>query len=636
MGQNVKIIMGVVLLILGIYLIVYNIGWGITGNVIFEKKADGFFDSLLDFFSPKQDTIKERPTPEESEDIPGLINPQLFQGSGWQGPTTVPAPIGNPSTPHWDANPIAHWSIPHFQDVHARKNLGILAYHINGIEKVSFSADNGPWVDVTQKSINPETGVEEYWVFFDPTILDQTEDRSQGPMEIRVIVYPTAGQVKVLQGTTLLNHDSSMIINVNPGAILPNQIRYVTTTGNDNNNCQSINTACATITSAIQKASISGNLDGAEILLGIGTWQIPELSGNYFTTNRWFTISSIPGVERENVIINGFATQTGSGLNLAHIKLSGISLTNPMRSNNGASFEDYFWLDNSKVYFLGNPVPSGACPPGVHILGGYGHAGIFSGAYFTDVHMTNTCTGPRALTLLRNVHAEYTGDGHATGTHTVINYSAKRTQQSNGIPNTPGEYHGDLYQFWDATENIILYNIQTVPGGNFIGRGIAQNAPIKDIVIDKSYVDPGFSGLNNDFAWAYSICNNVENFLTIDSTFIGPSDICGETGTPINQVSRKNILIENSLFEQNAWPHYLHYIPFPYPDPITLYVNAPITCTSEQTRPCSIQDGVCSGYQRTCLPSGLFTVCDYTTLQNYEHVEVTIDGLDNDCDGIVD
>lgn len=53
--------------------------------------------------------------------------------------------------------------------------------------------------------------------------------------------------------------------------------------------------------------------------------------------------------------------------------------------------------------------------------------------------------------------------------------------------------------------------------------------------------------------------------------------------------------------------------------------------------PCSLQQGVCAGATANCDSSGSFPVCgaaDYGS--NYQAQETVCDGLDNDCDGLVD
>jgi hypothetical protein len=56
--------------------------------------------------------------------------------------------------------------------------------------------------------------------------------------------------------------------------------------------------------------------------------------------------------------------------------------------------------------------------------------------------------------------------------------------------------------------------------------------------------------------------------------------------------------------------------------------------------PCPLQDGVCSGAQKVCggiagwLPCSITTYMVYS--ENYENSEASCDGLDNDCNGVVD
>ncbi|MCU0233538.1 MAG: FG-GAP-like repeat-containing protein [Thermoanaerobaculales bacterium] len=66
---------------------------------------------------------------------------------------------------------------------------------------------------------------------------------------------------------------------------------------------------------------------------------------------------------------------------------------------------------------------------------------------------------------------------------------------------------------------------------------------------------------------------------------------------------------------------------------VTITVEEPTpTCSSGETRPCPLQEGVCAGSMETCV-GGEWQPCDYGMA--YEEVESTCgDGLDTDCDGI--
>ena len=57
-------------------------------------------------------------------------------------------------------------------------------------------------------------------------------------------------------------------------------------------------------------------------------------------------------------------------------------------------------------------------------------------------------------------------------------------------------------------------------------------------------------------------------------------------------------------------------------------------CETGETRPCPLQTGVCTGVIQTCV-DGYWSSCDYGP--DYEQgTEVSCDGKDNDCDGVVD
>lgn len=59
-------------------------------------------------------------------------------------------------------------------------------------------------------------------------------------------------------------------------------------------------------------------------------------------------------------------------------------------------------------------------------------------------------------------------------------------------------------------------------------------------------------------------------------------------------------------------------------------------CESGENIPCPLQEGVCAGCMQTCTDHS-WPGCDYSSLADYEPAESNwTDGLDNDCDGLVD
>ena len=60
-------------------------------------------------------------------------------------------------------------------------------------------------------------------------------------------------------------------------------------------------------------------------------------------------------------------------------------------------------------------------------------------------------------------------------------------------------------------------------------------------------------------------------------------------------------------------------------------------CMPGATTLCPNQSGVCSGSVMTCLSDGTWPAdCDYTAIPGYSPTEICGDGLDNNCNGVID
>jgi hypothetical protein len=133
---------------------------------------------------------------------PGVLTP----GSGWKATwIATPPSQGSSGDRGYDEMPSAKFDVIPYQVIKGDLPVCVIAgkgptqaqydagVH-NAIAKVSFSDDNGPWVDVTAPALNPATHVIEYCV----TVRDA--DHADGAHEVRAIAYPLTGVPRVLQG----------------------------------------------------------------------------------------------------------------------------------------------------------------------------------------------------------------------------------------------------------------------------------------------------------------------------------------------------------------------------------------------------------------------------------------------------
>lgn len=126
----------------------------------------------------------------------------LPAGDGFAGDIPSLENVGSASDEGYDAQAIARWDVVPFQTFDEPFEVGVVAFHKNGIDRVEFSLDGGAWTSVDEPRLNPRTGVVEYFAVLDPfEILDNDGQREDRMVEVQAIVYPkNAGQTRVLAG----------------------------------------------------------------------------------------------------------------------------------------------------------------------------------------------------------------------------------------------------------------------------------------------------------------------------------------------------------------------------------------------------------------------------------------------------
>ncbi|MBX3352657.1 MAG: dockerin type I repeat-containing protein [Phycisphaeraceae bacterium] len=400
----------------------------------------------------------------EATGSPGVIRPitppppppppplvRLIPGDGFWGPTLAPEMIGNPARPGADAKAIARWDVVPYQTISGQFTVGVVAFHMNGIDRVSFSANGGEWVDITEMTLNPRTDVYEYWVTVDAA------DFQDGLTEIRAVVYPkTAGIPRVLGGeinsASLKNGEHSIFLSMNAGGTLPSPVRYVSGNGSDETGDGSRDNPFRTpyfALQSIQRAagnSVSDACDGAIIycLPGEYTWG-PATSPLPRTLNRWATVTPAPDVSRDDVIFNNY---TGGGFRTRLITAKNIRTEGGMvfrSSNPSGSTDKFLWVNNTEIVGPGRLVAD------TPLLG---H--VWTGMWVTDTTVRDVRDACQHAIIARNVHASAISCDAFSMSPLVVNSSI------HDIDNAGTTNHPDILQF-KGSENIdnhIVYGLR--------------------------------------------------------------------------------------------------------------------------------------------------------------------------------
>lgn len=355
-------------------------------------------------------------------------------GNGFSGPTSEPGPVGNPASAGYGAKVMAHWNTVPYQTFYDEMNVGIVAFHMNGIDRVEFAVNGGAWTAVEEMTDNPSTNTVEYWVKL------RSSDLEDGVVEVRAIAYPTIGQPRLLE---------SLFLNSNGDGTLPDNIRYVSSiAGNDISGDGTGTNPFATIMKAmkaIESANGNGFADGGSIYLLAGNYQLGTYSAglNTTTSNRWVTIRPAPGLTKAHVSITSTGTE---GVKTKLVRIEDVTIRSELKTD--AALTDYLWLSNCKLQGNGRDT----------VIGTDGFVSASSGwteFYFTDSSLDAHKDG-LAAKIVRNVALSNIGSDAFSGARLVVNSSVDDIDASGTI------YTPDLVEFdlsGGDVENRIFYGV---------------------------------------------------------------------------------------------------------------------------------------------------------------------------------
>lgn len=434
-------------------------------------------------------------------------------GDGFDGATHQPPPVGDPSAAGFTAKAIARWDFVPYQTFDKPFNVGVVAFHAFGIDRVEFSVAGGPWTAIKTPSLNPESKIVEFWARVDPTTM------LPGQKDIRAIAYPTVGLPRVLAGaldaTAAEKGECGMYFEADPQRELRRLERWVSPNGSDVNTDGSAKQPFLTIMKAAKSIALAngGKADGGIINLLEGD----HLYGGYMpqlltdVERRWITIRPAPGVAPEKARIVGVSN---SGTRLRLVKFENVTVQ-PAPGANGAPGSntvfvsslkgDYrLWLDGCTLTGVGHLAPG-------EWTNGWKYQ------YVTNTYATESQNGFVGAELQRNVSLGVIGGAAFANSRLVINSEVGRIDT--GSTNAKAEFYKLDRSGGKTFENTILYGCLMHAPSTAAGLS-AQASSLCDVAIVSVRFDNRIEGAKGS---AFDFAGPINHLVVEDCDILGPA-----------------------------------------------------------------------------------------------------------------
>lgn len=405
----------------------------------------------------------------------------LVPGQGFAGPTPEPAVQGVPGSPGIAAKAIARWEVVPFQTIAGEMAVGVVAFHINGIARVEFSVDGGPWAHATAMTRNPHTGVWEYWAML------KASDCADGKRELRAIAYPVTGVPRVLQDASGQDlGDKSLHLYTNAKGTLPNSNVFVSPQGDDSGDGTRDKPFPTLLKAITWLNTTAGGCAGANINLLPGSYAYPDVPGDG-APDRWLTIRAAPGVAKADVVL----TPALAGITQRKVKVTGLTMRQttdaPILSLRSSPYGNHFWVDDCELIgrgYIGETISTA------------GFVSLDNGAlFFTDCLLHDTQAIPFSqTTLVRRCRTYNLGSDLIRSCTLIVDVAHQHTRINPGV-------HPDVVQYpIGPIENFIIYGLKAT---DVVAQGFAigdvdhpqRNVALVNILMQQAADDPQHSWL---------------------------------------------------------------------------------------------------------------------------------------------
>lgn len=335
-----------------------------------------------------------------------------------------------------DEKAIARWDVVPYQTFSGDFNVGVVAFHMNDIDHVDFSVEGGPWVSVSQMTLNPQTNVVEYWTTL------HASDYRDGNISIRAIAYPKTGVPRLLQGSAAADGEATLNLTANSHHSFTPATIYVSVDGSDANPGTRAQ-PFQTLTKALGVVSDGGTV----VITSPGSYAVNK-QAVYRQNSQWITVTADQGLDRDQVIITQ-PSRTILRPAVARLHWLGVSFDFHTISQYYPESTDFVWFDHCKWFDSAGWTALYDVYPSINVRS----ATTIGGSFATNSLADNLKYGFSDMSFVRDCDMHMISNDALTNTEMSINSTVDTMDVT--IAGT----HDDVLQYFGPHENVIAYGI---------------------------------------------------------------------------------------------------------------------------------------------------------------------------------
>jgi len=410
---------------------------------------------------------------------------------------------------------IARWDVVPYRRFSENTEIGVIAFHKSGIQKVEFQANGGKIVSTHATRLNNRTKVVEYSVLLDLTGLQDQE------IKVDAIAYPIEGKPRKLD---------TLILYSNKMGKYSGKTVYVTNRESSAPRVGTKDQPYKSISIALQEAGEGGTV----VLVDPGFYSLTGRAG-LKGVRTWSTIKGAMSNSRDGYRL-GLKDRGLVRLDVDRLKFENLSLDIGSYEQIYPEITTVVWFD--KVHWFDSYSRATTSEGGDLIP--VRTSKYIEGYYVTSSSCDGTLYGFADAGIVRNSHLSNIVGDALQRVRLALNVTI------DGMDGRLSNHHSDIFQYFGHIENVIVFGVHAKNIKNtqnvFLDhyKSSFKDMAFVNIVVDNQDSNPPFSQLNA----------NQQHILFYHLTILGQNWIFRDDFVGEKKFTAKNVVFRNSILEQ--------------------------------------------------------------------------------------